>query len=159
METSTGVQVNVGNINDMIVSTSSVASIADLDVTSRNTTIETKGGVIQANMDVRDVSYFNVRRENNEAYMISNFRCEATKKFTQIFEAYNELDARKTVRNAILAGNRCELTIWSDMATGLDVKPFEEMEKPVINVVTSCRVFDYKGGYAIKILHSYCANI
>ncbi|GJU31758.1 ALP1-like protein isoform X1 [Tanacetum coccineum] len=53
METSTGVQVNVGNINDMIVSTASVASIADLDVTSRNTTIEAKViGVAGANNDL-----------------------------------------------------------------------------------------------------------
>nr|GEW59280.1 hypothetical protein [Tanacetum cinerariifolium] len=31
--------------------------------------------------------------------------------------------------------NCCELTMWSDMVTGLEVKLFEEMEQPVINVV------------------------
>ncbi|GJY56665.1 hypothetical protein Tco_0455780 [Tanacetum coccineum] len=157
-----------------------------MDITSRNKTIEAKvyrkwvsmsvsdptrigfswilisrkGGAIQANMDFRDVSYFDVRLEQYEAYMITNFRYEPTKKFNQtldnltllsfrrftrfknipnhgfpnhyfIFEAYNELDARKTVQNAILAG--------------FDVKHFKEMDKPIIIVVSSCGVSDYGG--------------
>ncbi|PWA67195.1 hypothetical protein CTI12_AA319570 [Artemisia annua] len=47
--------------------------------------IDREGGAIQVNMDVRDMNYFDARHTMN-------------------FEAYNELHARKTVRNDILAG-------------------------------------------------------
>ncbi|GJZ10583.1 hypothetical protein Tco_0545342, partial [Tanacetum coccineum] len=180
----------------MIISSVPVTSIVDLDVTSRNKTIEVKvyrkwvstsvsgptsvgiccilidreGGAIQANMNVRDLSYFDTMLEKDKAYRISNLRCEATKKFNQTLDNVTSLsfgnyircvqrvgdlirsgnhNTKRTIRRVIevenVNGNCIERTIWSDMETGFDVRLYEVMEKPVIIVVSSCRVSDYGG--------------
>ncbi|GJX57192.1 hypothetical protein Tco_0287089 [Tanacetum coccineum] len=80
MATCTGIQVNTYDVSNKIVSSDPVTSIVDMGVTSGNKTIEIKGGAIQANMDVRDLGYFDANLEKDEAYKISNLRCEVTKK-------------------------------------------------------------------------------
>ncbi|GKB90673.1 hypothetical protein Tco_0962945 [Tanacetum coccineum] len=86
MATCTGIQVNTYDVSNKIVSSDPVTSIVDMGVISGNKTIEIKGGAIQANMDVRDLGYFDAKLEKDEAYKISNFRCGVTKKFNQTLD-------------------------------------------------------------------------
>ncbi|GJV40673.1 hypothetical protein Tco_1419113, partial [Tanacetum coccineum] len=43
-----------------------------------------------------------------------------------------------------LNGNHTEFTMWSEMAIGFDKKAAEEIEKPVIIAMSSCRVSDFR---------------
>nr|GEW17243.1 hypothetical protein [Tanacetum cinerariifolium] len=84
MATCIGIQVNTYDVNNKIVSSDPVTSIVDMGVTSGNKTIAIKGGAIQANMDVRDLSYFDAKLKKDEAYKILNFHCEI------IWDVFNE---------------------------------------------------------------------
>ncbi|GKB14639.1 probable glycerol-3-phosphate acyltransferase 8, partial [Tanacetum coccineum] len=151
--TSGASEVKTDNVNNIVVCSGSVTSISDLDVNSRSVTIEIKvyRGATQANMDVRDMSYFDARRFKR----FENIPINGFPNHYFMHEAYNELDARKTVWNGLLNyiilyrcthyvcnGNRIEFTIQSDMATELDIKGFEALEKPVIIIDTSCQIID-----------------
>ncbi|GJX87999.1 hypothetical protein Tco_0340013, partial [Tanacetum coccineum] len=58
------------------------------------------GYAIQANMDLQDADYFNRCLKRNNAYIISSFRCQETKKWKQtidnhttlIFEKYTQFN-------------------------------------------------------------------
>ncbi|GJS70163.1 DNA helicase [Tanacetum coccineum] len=123
-------------------------SLAQLNPTDVNKTIEARGNAIQANMNLSDTDYFDQQLQLNNAYRISRFMCTKTKlwdrtlpnnttllfgKYTSIipisnagfpdhhfnFIAYNEVDERANVTGAPLTNYiGCIYRISNPLITG-----------------------------------------
>ncbi|GKA81789.1 DNA helicase [Tanacetum coccineum] len=177
---------------------------------------------IQANMDLKNLDYFDSMLKPRTAYRISNFICEKTKPYQQTldneislkfgkittfevltgkefefpehhfkFTAYNQLQSkipyrdedtkliyptltdylgcirsisdvipsgdanigqkyRRKVDIESLDGNVVELTMWDDLAKQFKKDKIEQLPRPIIIAVSSCRVSKYRDVQGIQ---------
>ncbi|GJY72845.1 DNA helicase [Tanacetum coccineum] len=130
--------------------------------------LDREGNAIHANMNLKDVDYFNSKLQMGHAYRISNFICEATSRYQQTLENpvslrfdyigcitsvsglsdFRDPNRKQSMFRKIdienLNGNIVELTLWDEMARHFEQADLQNMEQPIIIAVSSCRVNKYR---------------
>ncbi|GJZ68182.1 hypothetical protein Tco_0631422 [Tanacetum coccineum] len=121
-----------------------LSTIAQLTKTSNNKILEAKGNAIQANMNLKDLDYFNPKLQIGTAYRISIFICEATRNYQQTLENKTSLRFRKyttfdTIPETMFPNHYFEFISYNQLESKLP-KPDEnnEMHYPVLTNYIGC---------------------
>nr|GEY05686.1 nucleic acid-binding, OB-fold protein [Tanacetum cinerariifolium] len=106
----------------------------------KNRCSETQGKAIQANMGLHDIPYFNSLLQEGSACRISSFICIPTSNFQQTLDRR----FRKYTKFENISDDVVELTLWDEMAHTFAKDVYDQMGRPVIIAVSSCKVYKYE---------------